>query len=629
MANANPSNRGAYIVRIFEHYSILNSKKESTGKGGEKFQKRLKGEQRTRTAQKSTTPSKRRTSTGGFGPGSRPYGSFDDSRNPDSGRRTERSTTSRFSKDTGSNFERKKNTRFGKDASPGYKPNVKRGTGAFQERTDSAFKSEHRGFNRSQDGQDRSGTYRKRSSDGDQRNYSRERREGSPQDRPRNSFRKGTERSSYRGGEGQDRSGTYRKRSPDGDQRGYSRDRKEGSYQDRPQNSFRKDTERSSYRGEEGQDRTGTYRKRSSDGDQRSYSRERKEGSFQDRPQNSFRKNTERLSFRGNDKNQSEPQRGFRNAPQKDAHYQGTGAKRDRSPKGDFPRKDFGKFEKRPSKKMDEQTSPSNYKGRGKQFRETSGMLEKGADLALEEVRLNRFIAMSGAFSRRDADAFIQEGRVSINGEVVQELGTKVQPGDVVKLDGQRIVAQKPVYILLNKPKGYVTTTDDPEGRQTVMDLIQLPAADNLFPVGRLDRNTTGVLLVTNDGDLAQKIMHPSFNIKKIYRVKLDRKPSREHMMDWIAGVQLEDGMMSFEQVGFVEKEEPTVLGVEIHSGKNRIVRRMFEHFGYEVKSLDRVLLGEFDKLSLGRGRWRFLNEKELRYVMKIKGRKPKTGKRK
>ncbi len=606
----------------------MNNKKDSTGKGGEKFQKRLKGEQRTRTAQKNTSPAKRTTTRGGFGPNSRPYGSFDDSRKPESGRGTERTTTSRFSRDTGSNYERKKTTRFGNDTSPGYKPNAKRGTGSFQERSGGSLKPDSRGFNRNQEGQERSGTYRKRSSDGDQRSYSRDRKEGSYQDRPQSKFRKDSERKPYRGAEGEERSGTFRKRSSDGGQRSYSRDRKEGSYQDRPQNKFRKDSERKPYRGAQGEERSGAFRKRSSDGDQRSYSRDRKEGSYHERPQNAFNRNTERTSSQGNEKNQSGPQREFRNATRKEGNYQ-AGIKRDRSPKGDNTRKDFSKPEKRSFKKMDDQPSPSNYKGRGKQFRETSGMLEKGADLAHEEVRLNRFIAMSGSFSRRDADAFIQEGRVSINGEVVQELGTKVQPGDVVKLDGQRIVAQKPVYILLNKPKGYVTTTDDPEGRQTVMDLIQLPAADNLFPVGRLDRNTTGVLLVTNDGDLAQKIMHPSFNIKKIYRVKLDRKPSREHMMDWIAGVQLEDGMMSFEQVGFVEKEEPTVLGVEIHSGKNRIVRRMFEHFGYEVKSLDRVLLGEFDKLSLGRGRWRFLNEKELRYVMKIKGRKPKTGKRK
>ncbi len=261
----------------------------------------------------------------------------------------------------------------------------------------------------------------------------------------------------------------------------------------------------------------------------------------------------------------------------------------------------------------------SNFKGRGKEYRKTAEQRDKEENLASGEIRLNRFIAMSGKHSRREADTMISEGRVSVNNEVVTELGTHVGPSDVVKLDNQRIRAQKPVYILLNKPKGYVTTTEDQDGRATVMDLINLPGAENLFPVGRLDRNTTGVLLITNDGELAQRLMHPSFEIKKIYRVKLDRKPSKDHMLAWIEGIQLEDGPMSFEQVGFVEKNDQNVLGVEIKSGRNRIVRRMFEHFNYEVKSLDRVMLGEFDKINLGRGRWRFLNDKELRVVEKLK----------
>ena len=260
-----------------------------------------------------------------------------------------------------------------------------------------------------------------------------------------------------------------------------------------------------------------------------------------------------------------------------------------------------------------------NFKGRGKEFRKTAEQRDKEENLASGLIRLNRFIAMSGKHSRREADTMISEGRVSVNNEVVTELGTHVGPEDLVKLDNHRIRAQKPVYILLNKPKGYVTTTDDQDGRATVMDLINLPGSENLFPVGRLDRNTTGVLLITNDGELAQRLMHPSFEIKKIYRAKLDRKPSKDHMLAWIEGVELEDGRMSFEQVGFVEKNDPNVLGVEIKSGRNRIVRRMFEHYGYEVKSLDRVMLGEFDKVNLGRGRWRFLNDKELRVVEKLK----------
>ena len=241
-----------------------------------------------------------------------------------------------------------------------------------------------------------------------------------------------------------------------------------------------------------------------------------------------------------------------------------------------------------------------------------------------QEIRLNRYIANSGMCSRREADSLIAQGLVKINGEVVTELGTKVRPKDEVKVDGRKIVPEQPVYIVLNKPKGYITTTSDPEGRDTVLDLIDLPGKERIYPVGRLDRNTTGVLLLTNDGEFAQKLTHPSFEIKKVYKVTLDKKPSKEHMLAWVEGVELEDGYMSFEQVGWVEEDEDTVLGVEIHSGRNRIVRRMFEHFGYEVMALDRVLFGEFDKLKLGRSKWRFLTEKEIAYVERLKRKAPK-----
>ena len=241
-----------------------------------------------------------------------------------------------------------------------------------------------------------------------------------------------------------------------------------------------------------------------------------------------------------------------------------------------------------------------------------------------EEIRLNRYISNSGLCSRREADALIAQGLVQVNGNAVTELGSKVGPKDVVKVEGRRIMPEKPVYILLNKPKGYITTTDDPDGRKTVMDLIDLPGKERIYPVGRLDRNTTGVLMLTNDGEFAQKMTHPSFEIKKIYRAKLDRKPSKESMLAWVEGIDLEDGFMNFEQVGFVDENDPTILGVEIHSGRNRIVRRMFEHFKYEVEALDRVLIGEFDKLKLGRGKWRFLSDKEVAYVERLKRQKPK-----
>ncbi|MBL7810905.1 MAG: RNA-binding S4 domain-containing protein [Bacteroidetes bacterium] len=269
--------------------------------------------------------------------------------------------------------------------------------------------------------------------------------------------------------------------------------------------------------------------------------------------------------------------------------------------------------------------SQANYKGSAKKLNKAGDNLSRGKELVETEVRLNRYIANSGLCSRREADALITQGLVHINGVVVTEMGTKVNPGDVVKVDGQKITPEKAVYILLNKPKGYITSTMDPEGRPTVMDLLDLPGKERIYPIGRLDRNTTGVLLLTNDGDLAQKLMHPSFEIKKVYKAKLDHKPSRDHMLAWVNGVELEDGFMSFEQCGFVDPEDDTLLGVEIHSGRNRIVRRMFEHFGYEVLGLDRVLLGDFDHVKLGRGKWRFLSEKEEEYVMRLKRMKPKN----
>jgi 23S rRNA pseudouridine2605 synthase len=264
------------------------------------------------------------------------------------------------------------------------------------------------------------------------------------------------------------------------------------------------------------------------------------------------------------------------------------------------------------------------YKGANRDLQKHGEGLQKGSRLLQEEIRLNRYISNSGLCSRREADALIAQGLVQVNGNVVTELGSKVGPKDVVKVEGRRIMPEKPVYILLNKPKGYITTTDDPDGRKTVMDLIDLPGKERIYPVGRLDRNTTGVLLLTNDGEFAQKMTHPSFEIKKIYRAKLDRKPSKENMLAWVEGIDLEDGFMNFEQVGFVDENDPSILGVEIHSGRNRIVRRMFEHFKYEVEALDRVLIGEFDKLKLGRGKWRFLSDKEVAYVERLKRQKPK-----
>ena len=276
--------------------------------------------------------------------------------------------------------------------------------------------------------------------------------------------------------------------------------------------------------------------------------------------------------------------------------------------------------------KKDKEPTPKAFKGSRREFGRVSENLEKGTEhLNSGEIRLNRYIANSGVCSRREADNLIVQGLVYVNELVINELGTKIKSTDSVRVENRKITPEKPVYILMNKPKGYITTTTDPEGRKTVIDLIDLPGKERIYPVGRLDRNTTGVLLLTNDGELSQKLMHPSFEIKKVYKVTLDKKPSKEHMLAWVEGVKLEDGMMAFEQCGFVEEGKENVFGVEIKSGRNRIVRRMFEHFQYEVSALDRVLVGEFDKTKLARGKWRFLSEQEFAYIERLKRSKPKA----
>lgn len=276
--------------------------------------------------------------------------------------------------------------------------------------------------------------------------------------------------------------------------------------------------------------------------------------------------------------------------------------------------------------KADKADTPIGFKGSKREFNRVVNNLEKSANHAKsDEIRLNRYIANSGICSRREADDLITQGLVKVNGDVVKELGSKIHPSDNVKVEDRKVIPEKPVYIIMNKPKGYITTTDDPEGRKTVMELIDLPGKERIYPIGRLDRNTTGVLLLTNDGEMSQKLMHPSFEIKKVYRATLDKKPSKDHMLQLVEGIELEDGVMAFEQCGFVEEGKENVLGIEIKSGRNRIVRRMFEYFGYEVTALDRVLLGEFDKVKLGRGKWRFLTEKEMNYVDRLKRTKPKA----
>ncbi|HBG40349.1 MAG TPA: pseudouridine synthase [Porphyromonadaceae bacterium] len=227
-------------------------------------------------------------------------------------------------------------------------------------------------------------------------------------------------------------------------------------------------------------------------------------------------------------------------------------------------------------------------------------------------IRLNKYLANAGVCSRREADEFIQAGVVKVNGEVITELGTKITRADEVMFHDQPIRLESKVYVLLNKPKGFVTTTDDPENRKTVMELVKSACSERIYPVGRLDRATTGVLLLTNDGDLASKLTHPKYEKRKIYQVWLDKPVAMEHMQAMADGIDLEDGEIHADAISYVSEEDLAQVGVEIHSGRNRVVRRMFEKLGYRVLKLDRVYFAGLTKKGLSRGRWRYLTEQEV-----------------
>ena len=231
------------------------------------------------------------------------------------------------------------------------------------------------------------------------------------------------------------------------------------------------------------------------------------------------------------------------------------------------------------------------------------------------EMRLNRFIANAGVCSRREADTYISAGMVSVNGNIITELGVKVLPTDEVRFDGTKLNAEKKVYLLLNKPKDFVTTTDDPHADKIVMDLVKDACTERIYPVGRLDRNTTGLLLFTNDGDLSKRLTHPSHTMKKVYQVSLDKPVTMDHLQQIADGIDLEDGRIAADAVSYISSEEKNEIGIEIHSGRNRIVRRIFEHFGYRVKKLDRVLFAGLTKKNLPRGKYRFLTDKEIQFL--------------
>ncbi len=232
-----------------------------------------------------------------------------------------------------------------------------------------------------------------------------------------------------------------------------------------------------------------------------------------------------------------------------------------------------------------------------------------------EGMRLNKYLAHAGICSRREADEYISAGLVSVNGVRVVEMGVKILDTDVVKFNNETISAEKKVYILLNKPKDYVTTTSDPYAERTVMELVKDACKERVFPVGRLDRQTTGVLLLTNDGDLARKVLHPKFNKKKVYHATLDKALTKDNMNRLVEGFELEDGFTRVDAIGYVDPQSKEHVGIELHSGKNRIVRRMLEFLGYQVRKLDRVYFAGLTKKGVDRGHWRFLTDQELRVL--------------
>jgi 23S rRNA pseudouridine2605 synthase len=431
-----------------------------------------------------------------------------------------------------------------------------------------------------------------------------EERDARPAARPR------PESGSYERRDERRSDGGNRDRSNNGNDRPYRREGGQGegrderrSYGNRPEggSSYGGDREHKPY-GErspsrEGGSSYGGDRERKPYGDRKPYG-ERAAGSF-DKP----RSTGERPSTGGTFRERREALRAAESGPRSSTGYGKTDNRADKPKYGE-------KAGEAPDYKNLKHYE--NDKTRGNKRRASE------EDFGNEELRLNRYIANAGICSRREADALIAAGEIRVNGEVITEMGYKVQPTDTVQYGKTNLNREKAVYVLLNKPKDFITTTDDPEGRKTVMSLVATASKERIFPVGRLDRNTTGLLLFTNDGEVAQKLTHPSHKNKKIYQVELDKPLTAEHLGEITAGLELEDGKAEVDDVAVVAGN-PHFVGIELHSGRNRIVRRIFEHLGYDVVALDRVQYAGLTKKDLPRGKWRFLSEQEvirLKYFM-------------
>ena len=386
---------------------------------------------------------------------------------------------------------------------------------------------------------------------------------------------------------------------------GYRPRQQQGGYQPRQQGGYQPRQQQGGYRpryNQGGDDQQGGYQPRQQGGYQ-----PRQQGGYQPRQQGGY---------------QPRQQGGYQ--PRQQGGYQprqqgGYGQR----PQGGYGQRPQGGYGQRPQGGYGQQRGGYGQQGG---YRQRTADYDPNAKYSMkkrieykdinidpnEPIRLNKYLANAGVCSRREADEFIQAGVVTVNGEVVTELGTKVMRTDEVKFHDQPVTLEKKVYVLLNKPKDYVTTSDDPQQRKTVMDLVQNVCPERIYPVGRLDRNTTGVLLLTNDGDLASKLTHPKFLKKKVYHVYLDKNVTAHDMQQIATGIQLEDGEIKADAIEYASDTDKSQVGIEIHSGKNRIVRRIFESLGYRVVKLDRVQFAGLTKKNLRRGDWRFLTEKEV-----------------
>ena len=429
--------------------------------------------------------------------------------------------------------------------------------------------------------------------------------------RPRRTFTEGGERRSFDGdrkpfGERPRRSfgeGGERKSFGDRPSRSFGEGSERKSFGDRPRRTFSENGEKRSFSGErrsfEGRPERRSFgeggeRRTFGDRPRRSFGEGGERKSFGDRPRRSFGEGGERKSFSGERRSFGGDRKGF------------GGERRSFGAKKSFYKKDFNYF------RNEEESGINKMISRRPQL-DTDQYSDNDmvATPIKEEVRLNKFIANSGVCSRREADNFILAGVVTVNGEVVTELGTKVNINtDDIRFNGERLKGENKIYIVMNKPKGYVTTASDPHADKTVMDLLK-GCPSRVFPVGRLDKNTTGVLMFTNDGEIAEKLTHPSYDKKKIYQVSLDSKLRQEDFEKILSGVELSDGVIAADELEYIEEDDHRKLGIEIHSGKNRIVRRIFESLGYEVKALDRVYFAGLTKKGLKRGEWRYLSEGE------------------